>query len=334
MRLAVFLIVSLVILSINVCAATNLFSAQTYQTSFLGWMKKHNKAYHHHEFNDKYQTFKDNMDFIHNWNSKESDTVLGLNRFADLTNEEYKKTYLGMSINVNLRANQVPMNGLNFERFTGPSSIDWRQNGAVAYVKDQGHCGSCWAFATTGAVEGAHQIKTGNMVTFSEQHLVDCSGRYGNNGCDGGLMTSAFKYIIDNDGIATEEAYPYTATQNRCVYNTTMLGTAISGYKDVPRGSESALTAAISKQPVAVAIDASPITFQLYKSGVYQEATCSSYRLNHGVLAVGYGTLEGKDYYIVKNSWAETWGNQGYILMARNANNHCGIATMASYASV
>ncbi|EGC32857.1 hypothetical protein DICPUDRAFT_92519 [Dictyostelium purpureum] len=329
MRLSLFLVVSLLVLSVSVCSA-NVFSSQTYQTSFIGWMRKHDRAYSHEEFTDRYQAFKENMDFIHKWNSQESDTVLGLTKFADLTNEEYKKHYLGIKVNVKKNLNAA-QKGLKFFKFTGPDSIDWREKGAVSQVKDQGQCGSCWSFSTTGAVEGAHQIKSGNMVSLSEQNLVDCSGQYGNQGCEGGLMVNAFEYIIDNGGIATESSYPYTAAQGRCKFTKSMNGANIIGYKEIPQGEEDSLTAALAKQPVSVAIDASHMSFQLYSSGVYDEPACSSEALDHGVLAVGYGTLEGKDYYIIKNSWGPTWGQDGYIFMSRNAQNQCGVATMASY---
>ncbi|EGC32859.1 hypothetical protein DICPUDRAFT_81345 [Dictyostelium purpureum] len=326
MRLLLLLIV--LIFSFNVCFASNsVYSAQTYQTSFLGWMKKHDRSYHHHEFNNKYQAFKDNMDFIHNWNTnKNSKTVLGLTQFADLTNEEYRKIYLGTKVNV-----APEKHNFNMIHFTGPDSIDWRTKGAVSHVKDQGQCGSCWSFSTTGSVEGAHQIKTGNMVTLSEQNLVDCSGKFGNNGCDGGLMVNAFKFIMSQGGVATEDSYPYNAVQGKCKFTKSMVGANISGYKEITQGSELELQAALTKQPVSIAIDASQQSFQLYKSGVYDEPECSSYQLDHGVLAVGYGTENGKDYYIVKNSWADSWGQDGYIFMSRNAKNQCGVATMASY---
>jgi len=213
-----------------------------------------------------------------------------------------------------------------------PTSVDWRTKGVVTGVKDQGQCGSCWSFSTTGSVEGAWALNY-SLVSLSEQNLMDCSRRYGNLGCNGGLMDSAFKYIIANNGIDTEASYPYEeSTSYNCRYTTANRGATISSYQDVTSGSESALqNAVVYRGPVSVAIDASNTSFQLYKSGVYYEPKCSSTQLDHGVLTVGYGTGTSGDYWIVKNSWGTSWGQAGYIDMARNKNNNCGIATQASF---
>lgn len=186
-----------------------------------------------------------------------------------------------------------------------PGSIDWREKGLVTEVKDQGECGSCWAFSATGALEGQNFRKTGNLVALSEQNLIDCSGSYGNEGCNGGLMDYAFQYIKDNGGIDTEKSYPYKAMDGECKYNPKNKGATESGYVDIPKGDEKKLTAAIATLgPISVAIDASYDSFQFYSSGVYFEPRCNPGHLDHAVLAVGYGTDENdKDYYIIKNSW-------------------------------
>lgn len=273
------------------------------------------------------------MDFIEEFNAQSElkGFYVGLNKFADLTNTEFRERYTGLNRPLIKLTN--PENLFSYDQTQAlPSSVDWRAKGAVTAVKDQGQCGSCWSFSTTGSVEGAWALNY-SLVSLSEQNLIDCSRRYGNMGCNGGLMDNAFKYIIDNKGLDTEESYPYEETTSyNCRYTSTNMGAKISSYKDVTSGSEGALQNAIAYHgPVSVAIDASNMSFQLYKGGVYYEPRCSSTSLDHGVLAVGYGTGSSGDYWIVKNSWGTSWGDQGYIYMARNKDNNCGIATEASF---
>eukprot|EP00026_Physarum_polycephalum_P010321 Phypoly_transcript_10480.p1 GENE.Phypoly_transcript_10480~~Phypoly_transcript_10480.p1 ORF type:complete len:408 (+),score=79.58 Phypoly_transcript_10480:33-1226(+) len=316
---------TLLILAIFVALA-HCFTEQEYQTEFTKWMQAHQKSYTVDEFQGRYSTFKNNMDYVSQWNSVNSDTKLGMTIFADMSNAEYRKTYLGTHIvkTPSVFANEKAPSD-------NPSSVDWRTKGAVTAIKNQGQCGDCWAFSTTGSVEGIHAISTGNLVSLSEQNLCDCSSSYGNNGCNGGLMDYAFKYIIDNNGVDTESTYPYKGVQGKCEFDASNVGATITGYTDVSSGSESALQTAVAQQPVSVAIDASHESFQLYTSGVYYEPACSTSQLDHGVLAIGYGTSGSSDYWLVKNSWGTSWGQQGYIWMARNRNNNCGIATAASY---
>ena len=212
------------------------------------------------------------------------------------------------------------------------ASVDWREKGAVTEVKDQGQCGSCWAFTATGALEGMHFLKTGKLVSLSEQNLLDCSSPFGNHDCEGGTMDDSFTYVQKNYGIESEASYPYKAHKEECKFNPDFAVAFDSGYVDIARDDEKALTQAIQTVgPIAVAMDATRSTFRFYKSGVYYDPQCSSTVVGHSAVAVGYGSQDGKDYYIVKNSWGKEWGNEGYILMSRNKDNNCGIATEASY---
>ncbi|CAF1037308.1 unnamed protein product [Rotaria sordida] len=257
--------------------------------------------------------------------------TLGMNRFGDLTHEEFKQKMNGLKI-----TNKTN----NFDRHTFlapsnvaiPDAVDWREEGYVTEVKDQGQCGSCWAFSATGSLEGQHFAKTKKLVSLSEQNLVDCSDKFGNMGCNGGLMDSAFQYIKANKGIDTEESYPYEARNDKCRFNRANVGATDTGFIDIKAQNETDLQIAIGTiGPISAAIDATQPSFQFYKSGVYDEPNCSSTQLCHGVLAVGYGTDGKSEYYIVKNSWGTSWGNEGYVWMSRNKKNQCGIATMASY---
>jgi len=296
-----------------------------YRDAFVKFVKDYKKHYAQTEFTMRYNIFKSNMDFVDAWNAQDYHKV-GINKFADLTVQEFVAMYNGIQYIHSTPMTYVPS--------VTDDTVDWRTKGAVTAIKDQGQCGSCWAFSSTGGLEGAHFIAKTALVSLSEQNLVDCSVPEGNEGCNGGLMTQAFEYIKKNKGIDTEASYPYTATgPNSCKFKAADIGSTITTWTNVQSGSESDLVAKITLGPTSVAIDASHPSFQLYKSGIYYEPACSSTQLDHGVLAVGYGTQSSKDYYIVKNSWGLSWGDQGYILMSRNRNNNCGIATMATLPS-
>jgi len=298
---------------------------------------RHAKAYtDKSEENFRLKVFMENKHFIAKHNQRAANGykgyTLAMNKYGDLLHHEFvsimngfKKSYRTDSINGSTYLS--PMNVVI------PASVDWRTKGYVTDVKDQGQCGSCWSFSATGALEGQHFRKLGSLTSLSEQNLVDCSKKYGNDGCEGGLMDNAFHYIKDNHGIDTEISYPYEAKDDRCRFKPRNVGATDTGFIDIPEGSEDKLKEAVATVgPVSVAIDASHESFQFYSKGVYDETECSSEQLDHGVLVVGYGTSPaGEDYWIVKNSWGTSWGDEGYIKMSRNKNNQCGIATSASY---
>jgi len=262
--------------------------------------------------------------------------TMGMNKFGDWTREEFKSRMNGFKMTEEVKAMKRDSHMfLPPSNIAIPDKVDWRKQGYVTEIKDQGQCGSCWAFSATGSLEGQTFAKTQKLPSLSEQQLVDCSTKFGNQGCDGGLMIGAFEYIRQNGGIDTEKAYPYEAFDGKCRFKQEDVAATDYGFMYIREQNETDLTVAIATVgPIAVAIDASQDSFQFYDSGIYDEPACSSTNLDHGVLAVGYGDDGGKhptDYYIVKNSWGEGWGQDGYILMLRNSKNQCGIATMASY---
>jgi len=308
------------------CLLASVF-ATDYESAFVEWMAKFGKSYAPEEFFHRFEVFKKNYDFVEAHNSGDHTWEVELNKFADLSSAEFKIMYTGYK--PELRRTPIKtLADLQIGAYpTGP--VDWTTKNAVTGVKDQGQCGSCWSFSTTGSVEGVVAIKHGSLISLSEQQLMDCSYSYGNLGCSGGLMDNAFKYVQAN-GLCTEASYPYTARDGTCKSTSCNASpnSKITGYKDVTH-TENALGAAVDMQPVSVAIEADQSGFQLYKTGVFC-GTCGT-NLDHGVLAVGYGD-DTTPYWKVKNSWGTTWGEKGYIRMCRNSNK-CGISNEPSYPS-
>ncbi|KAK2981057.1 hypothetical protein RJ640_002590, partial [Escallonia rubra] len=294
------------------------------------WMARYGRVYKDEVEKDiRSKVYSDNVEFIETFNKAMTHTYkLGVNAFADLTNEEFRSRN-------GYKVPSSPPEPTTF-KYEGvsdvPISLDWRDQGAVTAVKDQGPCGSCWAFSTVGSMEGIVQISTHKLISLSEQQLVDCDVKGTDHGCWGGLMSRAMEFIINNGGLANETAYPYKATDGNCDTNVS-IAASISGFENVPVNNETALLSAVANQPVTVAIDASSPNFQFYQSGVFSE-DCGTY-LDHGVTAVGYGTTDdGKKYWLIKNSWGNSWGYDGYIRIARDVaakEGECGIAMAASY---
>merc|ERR1719440_742217 len=307
-----------------------------YEALWTPFQTQYNKVYHPAEVMTRYNIFKDNVDFINHHNKNLADKLgytVGINEFADMTNAEFVRKYNGYN------ARAMPKKELNVELLDTANlddSVDWTTKNAVTPVKNQGQCGSCWAFSTTGSTEGAYAIKTGTLKSFSEQELVDCAQSFGNQGCNGGLMDNGFRYI-EAKGDTLESTYAYTAKTGQCsATKSSNPVVAVASYKDVAPKNEDQLKAAVAQQPVSIAIEADQSGFQLYKDGVFS-GTCGN-RLDHGVLLVGYGTLGGQDYWKVKNSWGTSWGKEGYILLKRGSGSgnagQCGLASQPSYPAI
>jgi len=299
---------------------------------FLKFISAHGKSYGtKEEFEFRSEVFKQNLEKIVEENSMNDVTYrLVINKFADMTPQEFKRM-LGKRRSLAVQAAPaVPVE----ENLTLPTSVDWRTQGAVNSVQDQGQCGSCWAFSAIGALEGAWKVKSGNLLKLSEQQLVDCAGgSYGNLGCNGGDMGAAFDYAKTH-AVELESDYPYKAVDQNCAWSAAKGKVSTTGSVNVTPNSALALKTAIAAGPVSVAIEADTFTFQFYGGGILNSSRCGT-NLDHGVVAVGYGVENGKEFYIVRNSWGASWGENGYIRIAVvDGAGICGIQMEPVYPTV
>ena len=302
------------------------------QYLFKDYITKYNKSYSSSEFLYRYNIFQENLDKISQHNSENHHWKMGINQFTDWTPTEfnfYKSDFKHHWLN---NINQLKTWTIQILPNDLPDDWDWVEKGAVTNVKNQGQCGSCWSFSSTGALEGANFIKNKKLISLSEQELVDCSQSFGNMGCNGGLMNNAFKYVMKN-GLCTEKSYNYTGKiDGTCHKNNCKSVINIRNYIDVIPNNPLALQQSVYLQPVSIAIEADQTGFQFYSHGVYT-GNCGT-NLDHGVLLVGWGEINGKQYWKVKNSWGPNWGDNGYILLEKNKNQtggQCGILLKGSY---
>lgn len=321
--------INAVLLFTLVSAASAFHLSEQDEFHFKSWMVQHNKVYNMKEYNDRLQIFTENKRKIDKHNEGNHSFTMRLNQFSDMTFGEFKKSFLWTE-----PQNCSATKG-NFLSSNGPhaDAIDWRKKGNyVTNVKNQQGCGSCWTFSTTGCLESVTAIATGKLVPLSEQQLVDCAQDFNNHGCNGGLPSQAFEYIMYNKGLMTEDDYPYTAFEGDCKYEPERAVAFVKEVVNITAYDEMGMVDAVATHnPVSFAFEVTP-DFMSYHQGVYTSTEChkTTDKVNHAVLAVGYGEENGTPFWIVKNSWGTGWGIDGYFLIERG-KNMCGLAACSSF---
>ncbi|XP_051991838.1 cathepsin S, ortholog 1 [Xyrauchen texanus] len=330
----------LVIRSVVVLLCVSLVCSEirSLNDQWITWKTQHNKTYRDTR-EELYRRAVWEQNFMYVLKHNEETAIglhtytLGLDHLCDMTTDEVNALLNGLmeedfpDVNVSFTPPTHPQLPL-------PARVNWIKQGMVSPVQNQGRCGSCWAFSAVGALEGQMKRKTGILVPLSSQNLMDCSVSLGNHGCKGGYLSRAFLYVIQNKGIDSNSYYPYEHKQGECRYSVTGRAGYCSGFKIVQHHNEAALQQAVANiGPVSVGINAKLASFQRYRSGIYNDPKCSSKLVNHAVLVVGYGSENGQDYWLVKNSWGTAWGEKGFIRMARN-KNQCGISRFAIYPTI
>ncbi|KAL6865204.1 hypothetical protein ACP4OV_016355 [Aristida adscensionis] len=328
------IIVFLTFVSLNVSytlatrdTSTSSLAEEAMKARHAMWMVEYGRTYKDEaEKAHRFKVFKANINFIERSNKVTGNGkyLLETNEFADMSNEEFMAMYARSESMPSTAKKTSSFKYMNVTLINIPKEVDWNKKGAVTKIKDQKSCACCWAFSVVGAVEGIHQITTGQLLSLSEQQLLDCSSD--KSDCNTGFKGLAFEYIIKNGGIATEDAYPYTAKKGVC--RSVKPAVKITNFEVVPEDNEDALAKVVAHQPVAVSIDATK--FQFYGGGVMQGKDCGT-NLTHGMTLVGYGlTQDGTKYWLLKNQWGEKWGEKGYMRLERGTGA-CGVAKSAFY---
>jgi C1A family cysteine protease len=305
---------------------------------FQHFVREHEKVYEtHDEFMNRWKIFADNSEAI---SAHTGSYSMEVNKFTDrypseLTTSIERGFVYNTSAGIWKKPTASKCDTRNYSPSDTPLAMDWEEEGGVTEVKDQGQCGSCWSFSATGAMEGAWFVKTEELVSLSEQELLDCSKTYGNMGCNGGLMDGAFEFVMDN-GLCAEDDVPYDAEVHRlgCEKADCTSIVQMSGCYDLFPSNEMLLLEAVAEQPVSVAIGADAVGFMSYSGGILTPDGCNT-ALDHGVLVVGYGEEDGEKYWRIKNSWGTDWGEDGYVRIARtesiDSDGTCGVAMQPSY---